>query len=680
MFRLLLPSTLLSLMFHGFLTPSDAAAILRHRSSGGNGTGYWGQNPNPYSNPYSPYPPGYGSSGAPGAGQPHSGGSGQRQNPNPYASYPGGGYSSSGAGKPYSGGSGSGSSGQPQTPNPYSSNPGGYSSLGTGQLYGGGGPGSGFYGQPQNPNPYSSYPGGYGSSGAGRPYSGGSGSGYYGQNQNPNPYSSYPVGNSSSGAPGQTYSGGSGRGYSGQSSNPYPPYSGGQSSSGAGQSYSGRGKQPAYGPPTAGQGSQGGVPPRPPKRPGEETPPGPPRKKPNVEVACDDLIRKYAVPGREMYNAWLMADTAMAAGQLMSQNDALGPDPQDHGWQRSRISHQRIESEWTLTETTQSLNTNDLLGLKGILGSLQVGTEASNAPVHSRQRRNVNVEPYDGKNAETTGANIRIRLEQNEAYHMKSSKRLHGPLEGYYETTMNIMDGVIIAEQYQDLYRQWSMRNGGASLNPKQRPFDATWSDATWYLWRAMRAERAGRRGNKVEYIPYKTSSPDNPFVNVAPHVTWNELQMASRDRPPATTMGNFLNYIFVTNIQDTDTLAIILKCIDSRQQENVAIANNLVFPIGHWCFYALLGTSANHMVAEFLAQHRGDLMLGHKVLMSATIHNSVVVGTQRGPAIQWTVSADVATARTRKAAMENFWLPSADSRGAYGYPSVPERAYEWNC
>lgn len=127
------------------------------------------------------------------------------------------------------------------------------------------------------------------------------------------------------------------------------------------------------------------------------------------------MIRKYEVPGREIYNAWLMADTPEAASQLMLRGNALGPDPRNRNWQRHGIQRALTTAEWTITDTTSTLGQTNLLDLKNIVRPLQVGTEP-NARWRSRRLRNVNVEPYDGNNPRTTGANIRVKMEQNKPY------------------------------------------------------------------------------------------------------------------------------------------------------------------------------------------------------------------------------------------------------------------------
>ncbi|KAF2209864.1 hypothetical protein CERZMDRAFT_86519 [Cercospora zeae-maydis SCOH1-5] len=133
MIRLLLAPLLVSLVLHGFPSPGHAAAIVKHRSSAGNGSFNYGSVYSPYSSSSG------GSSSSAGSSRPPS----YEYNPNPYPSYPGGpsfsgtgssrppnyGYSSnpypscSGAGQPYSGGNGP--PGYGYSSNPYSSYPGG---------------------------------------------------------------------------------------------------------------------------------------------------------------------------------------------------------------------------------------------------------------------------------------------------------------------------------------------------------------------------------------------------------------------------------------------------------------------------------------------------------------------------------------------------------------------------
>ncbi|CAK1367744.1 unnamed protein product [Cercospora beticola] len=470
-------------------------------------------------------------------------------------------------------------------------------------------------------------------------------------------------------------SGGAGSGYYDQSSTPYPPYSGERSGPGGGQSYTGKGKQPAYDPPTGGQGFPGGGPPRPPERPGEGRPPGAPGKKPAVEKTVpDELVRKYEVPGREVYNAWLMAATAWSAGTLMSQDNALGPDPRKNNWARgAALPYEFVDEAFTILDTTGTLDKNNLYGLRSVLQQYQVGGKSGSSAPWER-RRYVNTEPYDGREEQTTGANIRLKMEQNKPYNpanRHSSNRLPA-LGTYYETTLNIVDGVILAEQYEDLYHGWMVQHPRQSIQLKSRPSLYTWSDLTWYLWVIMRPERRRPVGQRLARLPFRTSATRNPFQNVPPHLTVeNLLRESQATGAQGEGMGAFLNYIVVTNIQDPDTLNLIVRCLGSRLSKDLDVLDNTTFAVGHWCFYALLGTRANRMIAEFLAQHRGANQLGHKVLLSATITHADPDGNVRKPAIIWRVSEDVAGAAQSMSHIESQWLPPVGQRETYCYPEI---------
>ena len=158
----------------------------------------------------------------------------------------------------------------------------------------------------------------------------------------------------------------------------------------------------------------------------------------------------------------------------------------------------------------------------------------------------------------------------------------------------------------------------GQHTRPLQR---SDWSELTWHVWARLHNDQSA---------PTLTANMD-----IQPPTDLDKGAMArwSTGFKPELSVNlipqlkDFLNYVVVQGNRSKETIDLVVRCLASRGHSEDYIpgwGHHETFQIGHWSFYALLGTDTGERIINLLSRHKQDKELGHKMLKSVTIFHAI--------------------------------------------------------
>ena len=185
------------------------------------------------------------------------------------------------------------------------------------------------------------------------------------------------------------------------------------------------------------------------------------------------------------------------------------------------------------------------------------------------------------------------------------------PTGAVFENVYNIIDGVIITQMAITPAEAYRINNHGAILPKDENPKICTWSDATFGEWVHSHSEKTYRGTGALKI--YKTFEP---------HFTYTQMT-----RNQIYPMQENLNWIIQPDLTfPEDTLRVIARCLRAMKfpPGEAPPYDTAVYPVGHWCFSALIGSSGCQEIAYLLINHKAPKSgLGHKCIKAVMIFKS---------------------------------------------------------
>lgn len=195
------------------------------------------------------------------------------------------------------------------------------------------------------------------------------------------------------------------------------------------------------------------------------------------------------------------------------------------------------------------------------------------------------------------------------------------------EVVFNVYDGVIIIS---DMNSAVQRRGHGNQRIPA--PKFSSWRDIVWHRWTTLHNAGASPNSFGDEFPPEQARPADRDrFRSQTASGRYRSEEGADLsfyqsiditvDLP---RMKSFLNYVIFSDktIQPAEE-PMILTCLQSRIPD-VGLAPvfgyHETFECGHWAFYAMLSTLIGRDLVWFLAEHKSDGDLGHKLIQSVTL------------------------------------------------------------
>ncbi|KAK5164113.1 uncharacterized protein LTR77_010204 [Saxophila tyrrhenica] len=262
------------------------------------------------------------------------------------------------------------------------------------------------------------------------------------------------------------------------------------------------------------------------------------------------------------------------------------------------------------------------------VGSRQISGDGAQESILSKEHRMINSQ-HPGPNRRVTVESVELR---NRTPVTSTGESLQPIL---YDLTCNPLDGVIVLLKREDL---------GSIIGTTRfqtGPDMHVMSDITMFptllarVWRQAQSRPTGNRiNNASESFAWLWDWTDEG-KRFAKHdsaekaICLGDYQYHLRNMG-ATAISlhaHWLNYVFVTSIQDEFSIAVIRRCLDSRDVLPGEVPEwdvtrtgpgRQTFQLGHWANAALLSLPTCRDVAWFLILHKGSL--GHKVISSITI------------------------------------------------------------
>ncbi|EME39160.1 hypothetical protein DOTSEDRAFT_83018 [Dothistroma septosporum NZE10] len=333
------------------------------------------------------------------------------------------------------------------------------------------------------------------------------------------------------------------------------------------------------------------------------------------QPADDALIHQYEVRGRTLLTDFMLANVDQYA-RLMTAATGGFDDPHRGGWQRGgtgdtgdyatgAVIAGRLKQAWTVDPVGS--HEGALAIVHDALACLDVGDGLNFA---DKNRRALDLGMFPN------GPNFEVLQRQNlqfetfpavpvldPATHTLRPRRRLAATAAVYDMVFNVVDGVIVAKASTSPHQAAARAGRQIGNGPRVQ----TWSDVAWWTWMDLKRVR-GRGIQSIvvgsEPRPKNVWQLDNKY----PWANENHLSEALR---------GLLNYIVVEAVEAPDSRRIFERCMV------VPRANGDESPtyfIGSWCYYALLAIPEVQDLVQFLAQHKLQATLGHKVLESVRL------------------------------------------------------------